>query len=242
MKGTRHLARDRVHIDQFGPVGDREWCLIDAERAQVLRTVAHPLMAVAVECAGETMVVTLPDGRVASGVVRPAGEPVEVDYWDRRITVTPYAGGPADLLTARVERQVRLARATRGEVVFGASVSLVGTASLRELAERMGREEPLTQPERFRSTVVVDTDEPWVEDAWLGQEVTVGAAVVRPHERIGRCAVPNLHPVTATADLPVLKALAGFRPGNDRGEPFLAVDACVVTPGMIAPGDPVLLG
>lgn len=241
MKGTRHLARDQVSVDAFGPVGDRDWCLVDTERSQVLRTVAHPLMQVGVETSGDELTVILPDGRTATGTVRPVAEPVEVDYWERTITVTPYDGGVARLLTGRVDRPTSLARVGRGDVVFGAPVSLVGTASLRGLAQRMGRDEPVLQPERFRSTVVVETEQPWIEDEWLGRELCIGQAVVRVHERIGRCGVPNLHPETGIADTPILKALSEFRPTNDRGEPFLAVDAFVVSPALIRTGDRVLL-
>ncbi len=52
--------------------------------------------------------------------------------------------------------------------------------------------------------------------------------------------MPNRHPVTAAADASILKELAAYRPANAAGEPCLAVDAVVVTPGVIRVGDPVL--
>ncbi|QIX28680.1 MOSC domain-containing protein [Nocardioides sp. JQ2195] len=241
IKGTRHLSLDEVTLDAHGPLGDRVWCLVDAARLQVVRTVANPLMELSIEADGESLRVALADGRLVSGRVSASGPPVEVDYWGRPALVTPYDGEPARLLAERIGRPVFLARAARGAVVYGAPVSVVGTASLQDLAERMGRPEPVLQPERFRSTLVIETAEPWVEDGWLGRELVVGEVVVRVNGRIGRCGVPNQHPLTGRADTPILKALAGFRPCNEAGEPFLAVDAAVVRPGTIRPGDPVTL-
>ncbi|KRF17247.1 hypothetical protein ASG90_08050 [Nocardioides sp. Soil797] len=242
LKGTRHVARGSIELDAHGPVGDREWCLVDSERHQIVRTVAQPLMEVTVAADGDVLRVTLPGGRVAEGRVAPTGPVLEVDYWGRPARVTPYDGEPARLLAQQCARPAYLARAERGEIVYGAPVSLVGTASLRELAERMGRREPADQPERFRSTLVIETEEPWVEDTWLGQELLVGDAVIRVNAPIGRCGVPNQHPLSGSADAPILKALAGFRPRNEAGEPLLAVDAFVVRPGVIRPGDPASLG
>lgn len=241
IKGTRHLPLDVVTLDAHGPVGDRDWCLVDSARLQIVRTVANPLMGVSVEAEGESLQVVLADGREASGPVSASGASVEVDYWGRPAVVTPYDGEPAQLLARQVRQPVFLGRADRGGVVYGAPVSLVGTASLQDLAERMGRDEPVLEPERFRSTLVIETDEPWVEDTWLGRELAVGDTVLRVNERIGRCGVPNQHPRTGRADAPILKALAGFRPRNAAGEPFLAVDAAVVRPGAVRPGDRVSL-
>ncbi|KQZ70466.1 MOSC domain-containing protein [Nocardioides sp. Root151] len=237
LKGTRHTAYDAITLDAAGPVGDREWCLVEPGAARVLRTINEPLLATTVEAEGDHVGVTLGDGRSASGRLVIADEPVAVDYWGRRILVTPYDGEPAGLLAEQVGRPVRLARAGRGDVVFGAPVSLLGTASVRDLATRMGRPDLVDQSERFRSTMLVETDEPWVEDSWVGHDVRVGETVVHVTGRIGRCGVPNRHPVTALADAPVLKALAGYRPANDAGEPYLAVDAVVVTPGVVRLGD-----
>lgn len=241
LKGTRHVSRSSVVIDAHGPVGDREWCLVDSERHQIVRTVAHPLMDVTVETDDDVVRVTLPDGQVVDGPVAPTGPPREVDYWGRPARVTPYDGEPARLLARQCARPAYLARAERGEIVYGAPVSLVGTASLQELAGRMGRREPADQPERFRSTLVIETEQPWVEDTWVGQELLVGDAVIRVHAPIGRCGVPNQHPLSGAADTPILKALAGFRPRSAAGEPFLAVDADVVRPGHVRLGDPVAL-
>ncbi|NYG57605.1 hypothetical protein BJ980_000528 [Nocardioides daedukensis] len=241
LKGTRHVARETVRLDADGPVGDREWCLVEQETRRVLRTAARPLMHVTVTADGDHLHVATGDGHAVEGRVTVAGEPMLVDYWRRPATITPYAGAPASFLAELVDRPVLLGRARRGDVVYGAPVSLVGAASLADLAERLGRPELAGESERFRSTFLVRTDEPWIEDTWLGLEVVLGEATIRINEPIGRCAVPNHNPLSGLSDASTLKALAGFRPRNHRGEPLLGVDAHVVTPGTVRVGDPVQL-
>jgi uncharacterized protein YcbX len=72
-------------------------------------------------------------------------------------------------------------------------LTLIGTASLRDLSTRLGR---VVEAARFRATLVVEADEPYVEDSWLGAEVAVGEAVVRVGGPIPRCAVIDHHPET----------------------------------------------
>ena len=63
VKGMRHLAHDQVLLDERGAVGDRAWCLVDPERAVVLRTVQNPsLLAVTATSAGDVLTMTLPTG------------------------------------------------------------------------------------------------------------------------------------------------------------------------------------
>ncbi len=236
MKGTRHLALETVTLDQRGPIGDRSWCLVDTERRRVLRTAAHPLLAATVSDEGNTVIVTLPDGRHASEDVSRPGASHVVDYWGRAAEVSSYDGGVGELLSSSVGRPVQLARASRGHVVYGAPVSLIGTASVDDLAHRMGLPDATGLAERFRSTFVVETEEPWVEDGWLGRELSIGTAVIRVHSPIGRCGVVNLNPTTGRRDAGVLKALASFRPTNAAREPLAAVDAEVVRPGVVGVG------
>src|SRR3546814_760685 len=173
-------------------------------------------MHVTVTADGDNLHVTTGDGRAVEGHVVAAGEPMLVDYWGRAAAITPYAGAPADSLAELVGRPVVLGRARRGDVVYGAPVSLVGTASLVDLAERIGRPELAGESERFRNTFLISTDEPWIEDTWQGLEVVIGDATVRINEPIGRCAVPNHNPLSGVGDASTLKTLAGFRPRNHR--------------------------
>jgi len=237
VKGARHRALSEVRLDPYGPVGDREWCLVDPARARVLRTSSHPLLDVESEWDGRTLSLVLPDGREVAEEPVPTGEPLLVDYWGRRVSVVPHHGAVGEVLARRVGRQAILCRAARGDIVYGASVTLLGSASLADLAARADAPRVLAESERFRATFLVDTSRPGEEDEWLGSVVGLGDAEVRVTGRVGRCAVPNRHPATGAADLSLLKLLATYRPANDAGEPCFGVEAEVVTPAVVHVGD-----
>lgn len=227
VKGTRHLARPEVRIGPAGVVGDRRWCLVDVAARQVLRTVAHPLLV-------ELVVEEEP--LVATGT----GEQVTCDYWGREVALDlldhPIAAQAGRLLGLPPTRDVRLAAAPARGVVYAGAVSLVALSTLEALAAAVGAP---VDPRRLRANLVVDTGLPArAEEAWVGREVRVGDAVVRPAALTTRCAVVDHHPETGARDLRVLGALPVVA-----GAPVCGVDGEVVTGGVVRPGDPVeLLG
>jgi len=238
VKGTRHAARDAVTLDEHGPVGDRAFCVVDVERRKVLRTIDNrALVAVRSSWDGETLELELPSGAAVSGPADPTDETVTCDYWGRTVTHRLTSGPHSELLSEHLGKPVRLAASPRGGVVYGAPVSILTTASLRELGERTGRDDLLETVSRFRMTMVVDAGETaYVEDSWFGREVKLGDAVVRVRTAVGRCGQIDLDPATGEKDGSLLKALAGYRPTTG-GEPWLGVDAEVVVPGTVHVGD-----
>lgn len=237
IKGTRHLAHDRVVLDAQGAVGDRGLALVsvdeaDPARGRVLRTVQHPsLVAVRAELAGDRLEVELPDGETASAEPVVTGERLTCDYWGREVELELVSGPHAALFSSWLDRPVRLARARRGDVVFAGAVSVVTTASLRDLARQVGHD--ALDAARFRPNLVVETDEPYAEDTWLGREIRVGGAALRIGVPIPRCAVIDAHPKTGERDVRMLKTLASHRPLNRAGEPAFGVFAEVVRPGAV---------
>ncbi|MGC2942028.1 MULTISPECIES: MOSC domain-containing protein [unclassified Brevibacterium] len=126
-----------------------------------------------------------------------------------------------------------MVRAPRSAVVYGSPISIVTTASLRDLSRRMAESDPaapdlVAQAARFRATVVIDTDEPYAEETWAGQMINLGDRTVRIGAPIPRCAVMDLDPLTGDRNASVLKSLAGYRPRNAAGEPLFGVYAEVV--------------
>ena len=161
---------------------------------------------------------------------QPTGESVTCDYWGRSVDLALLDGPHAGVLSDLLGQDVRLAAAPRGAVVFASPVTIVGTASLRALGDLMRRP---VEAARFRATLVVETDEPWVEDSWLGAEVAVGEARLRIGGPIPRCAVIDHDPGTGVKDLRLLKALVAERPTNKAGEPMFGVYAECVRPGVV---------
>ena len=72
-------------------------------------------------------------------------------------------------------------------------VSIVSTETVRALAEAAGC--PL-DIRRFRGNLVIDGGEPWAEFDWVGRKLWVGSVLLRPVERIGRCAATSVDPAT----------------------------------------------
>lgn len=225
VKGMRHLSLPLVELDELGPVGDRAWCLVDVAARRVLRTVQHPsLLSVVARVGGDVLELVLPGGSVVAAP-QLSGETLTCDYWGRSVALSLTDGPHSALLSDHLGQDVRLAAAPRGGVVFAAPVTIIGTASLQELGA--------VEAARFRATFVVETNEPWVEDTWLGTEVQVGSALLRIGSPVPRCAVIDHHPETGVKDARLLKALVSMRPTNRAGEPMFGVYAEVVRPGHV---------
>lgn len=225
VKGMRHLSLPSVELDELGPVGDRAWCVVDVAAQRVLRTVQHPeLIGIEARSDDSVLELTAPSGESVAAPARPSGETITCDYWGRGVDLALTDGPHAALVSDVLSRDVRLAAAPRGGVVFASPVTLVGTASLAVLG---------AEAARFRATLVVETDEPWAEDSWLGTTFAVGGAEVRVGGPIPRCAVVDHHPGTGVKDVRLLTELVRSRPTNSAGEPMLGVYAEVVRPGTV---------
>jgi len=236
IKGTAHRPYDVVELTPTGVAGDRGLCLIDLDRRRVLRTVQNPrLLTVLARRDGEVVRVEVPGEEPLEAAVELTTETVTCDYWGRPAEVTLLRGPHAAVLGEHLGKPVTLAAAPPAAVVFdGPTVTVIGTASLRDLGERTGRD-LLAEAARFRANLVVETDEPYVEERWVGQELLVGEATLRAGVPIPRCAVVDHSPTTGEKDVRLLKALAGHRPLNAAGEPAFGVYAQVTSPGRVGP-------
>jgi len=241
VKGARHREQRYVDLTLSGPLGDRVFCLVDVARDRVLRTVENPtLLRTAATWHSGVLTATLPDGRV-EGIPVPIGRVLKVDYWGRVAAVEMVDGPWAAAYSRHVGRDVVLARSTNpGEVVYGASVSLVTTSALAPLARRHGA--PVDDA-AFRATFTVDTggetvlDDVTVEDQATSRRFRIGAAEIEVRAAVPRCAVVDLDPRTGVRASHVLATLARYRRGRD-GVTF-GIDAVVVEPGRVHVGDAV---
>jgi uncharacterized protein len=239
LKGGRHLTHDLADLTVDGPVGDRVFCLVDRSRGRVLRTVENPaLLRASARWQAGVLSVDL-QGHTVEGMPSPSGEMLKVDYWGRTAAVQRCMGPWAEAYSEYLGYDVVLCRSvTAAQVVYGASVTLLTTASMRLLAQRLGHE---VDGARFRSTFLVETGDcaSHVENSWVGHELRIGEATVQVQGVVPRCAVVDLHPVTGQKDAPVLRELAGFR--QSRGGINFGVDAVVTAPGRVRTGDQVVL-
>jgi len=83
-------------------------------------------------------------------------------------------------------------------------VSIINLASVRELAERLGRP---VDPARFRANIYIDGWPAWSEFDGVGQSFTIGGATVSVSHRIRRCVATHVDPQTAEVDMDVISML-----------------------------------
>lgn len=206
----------RAFAGPFGLLGDRRVAVVGDDGEALTARRAHALLAFGARCdrtdTGEDVRVTTP-----SGARLPWGDVAVAEEVSREL------GRPVEL------------RGSAIAVHDAAAVHLVGTASL-EAAAAWTDGEPIDR-RRFRANVIVETDEPFVEAAWVGGVLEIGDAgprlrLISPTER---CAVTTFDPDTLERDNRVLAGLA-----RDRDN-FFGVYAAVARPGWIAVGDEVRL-
>ncbi|OYO01574.1 MOSC domain-containing protein [Enemella evansiae] len=109
-------------------------------------------------------------------------------------------------------------------------VSIVGTASLAWCAERWGGN---SDPRRTRTNLVVATDEPFIEDGWVGHRLAVGGVELAVVGQAPRCLMVDLDQDGIRTGVGWLKPLGRERALN------LAVYADVDRPGLLSVGDAV---
>jgi uncharacterized protein len=109
-------------------------------------------------------------------------------------------------------------------------VSLVGSATLRWCAKRWGVD---PDPRRLRTNILFQSEEPFVEETWVGRTIQVGSALLGVVGRAERCRMIDIaQDGVAPADR-WLKPLAAER------EIRLAVYAEVTRPGTVTVGDTI---
>jgi len=239
LKGGRHQPRETVSLSVDGPIGDREFAVVDRSSGTILKTVEHPLL---VTCEARwddgVLAVMFGDRRVAAEPVM-TGESLDLDYWGRTTAMQVIEGPWATEFSRLLGRSVILTRSpVAGSVVYGDSVTICTTSSLHRLTTASAM---AVDPRRFRATFTIDTGDAdaHVEDSWAGREVDLGGARLLVKGGIPRCAVIDIDPDTGVRGTHLLKTLAGYRlQGSDI---FFGAYAEVMRPGAVTVGDDVQL-
>jgi len=244
VKALALVHPDEVELGLDGARGDRCFHLVDADGRMLNGKRCGPLVAVrpAYDPSGHELRLTLPDGTEVAGRVA-LGEPVETNFFGRpamgRIVEGPWAAALSEL----AGQPVTLVRpdVNGGAADRGHTVSLIGSASLADLAAQAGLDEPL-DGRRFRMSIEVDGLPAYAEDAWVDRRVRLGSAVARVRGNVGRCAVTTHDPDRGVPDLDTLRLLAQHRADVPTTEPLpLGVWGEIVEPGVARLGDPVEL-
>jgi uncharacterized protein len=242
VKGLALVARDEILLGEDGVADDRRFYLVDENGRKLNQKDCGELVQVQPTWDGEaeTLSFVFPDGSRVSGTVE-LGEAVRTEFYGRTMEGRLVAGPWSDALSEFAGRPIRLvwAAAPVGGVDRGpaGAMTLLSTASLRALGDALGNG-ATPDARRFRMLIGVDGCEPHEEDGWVGREIRIGDAVVRPLGNVGRCAVTTQNPETGVPDLGTLKALAAYREDGTEPLPF-GVHGAVVASGPIRLGDAV---
>ena len=190
---------------------------------------------------GRVLALRFPDGTVVAGEVEP-GEPVETGFFGRPVQGHLVDGPWSQALSDFAGARLRLIRADEpgagSDRGARGTVSLVSAASLERLAAEAGVD--AVDGRRFRMLFTIDGVAAHEEDGWVGRDVAVGDAVLRPNGLVGRCAVTTHDPDTGVPTLDTLHVLRAYRGDVPTDEPLpFGVWGEVVRPGRVAVGDSV---
>jgi len=243
VKSLRLTRVDRVEVGPSGVIGDRVYAMLN-QRGRLLSVTKHPELlrarAVADTVTG-SLSLELPDGRRLDGMVELGPARHGLFYGEQR-PCREVLGEYSDALSALAGEPVTLVSMSDGPAVDRpgeGAVTVQSEAALAELAPAAGWPEPL-DGRRFRMTFTVDGVGAYEEETWLGREVRLGTAVIRPRGNVGRCAATTFDPETGAKTANTLKALMATRAGVPTTEPMpFGVHAEVVTPGVVRVGDTV---
>jgi len=122
-----------------------------------------------------------------------------------------------------------------------APISVISQSTINGIGREAGLEGELDR-RRFRANILVETesDEPFLEDNWMGGTLVFGdSEVAGPAVHVTmpdvRCAMINLDPDTAAKDARLMKTVVKLNQNN------AGVYATVVRTGVISVGNPVSL-
>lgn len=250
VKCTRFLDVPSAQLAAYGIVGDREFVLVN-ERNELLASDQHaPFLSLHFEFSSDTNLLVLhyPDGHSFFDVLRLADRCEDVDYLGmRNISLRKVLGDWDNRLAEYSGRNVRLYRCERaGSGIDVKPITVVTTGSLRRLSDVLGAE---VDHRRFRANLVIEHDQPHVEDSWEGSILAVGTAKLRVMSSVPRCVVTQLDPDTGNDNQRVVRALQSYR---DRvrlpdgllpqyATPGFASYAGVISPGKVEVGDTAFL-
>lgn len=230
----------QVELDASGVPGDRRWALVDPSTGKTLtaKREARLLDAAARTAADGQVVVTLPDGSRHETTDPALG--AAASRWLGREVVVANATEASGLYEFNLSSEDESSPlidvpCPPGTFLDFAAVHVLTTASLRAMAAAYP--EGRWEPPRFRPTILVESDEEgFAEDAWVGQDVVIGDAVLQPFMPTIRCAMTTRPQLDLPRDLDIAKTVNREHGGS------LGVYCTVVRPGAVSTGDTVTVG
>lgn len=203
-------------VDDHGLRGDREWAVQDdngklgSGKNSRRFTRILGLLDLTAQYEGAAPVVVAPDG-------------------SRHLVATGAADAYLQLLTGR---SVHVRRDTGISHFDEVPFSLVGSATLNWLARRV---DVAVDARRLRPNIVVRTEEPFAEEAWVGRTVRIGSIQAMFDRVFMRCVMVGMAQPGLAESGSVLKTIA------DRRDVCMAIGGHVSQQGTVRVGDEVLV-
>ncbi|HLA17279.1 MAG TPA: MOSC N-terminal beta barrel domain-containing protein [Candidatus Limnocylindrales bacterium] len=239
VKSLALLHPDGILLTKEGVAEDRRFYLVDDTGRLIDGLVVGALVQVGAwtDPDGETLRLTMPDGRVIEDVVAP-GEPIATQMYGRTAMSHVVEGPWAEALAELVGRRLRIARVDRpGGTRTHNQASIVSDGSLGRLGDRFGA--GAVDGRRFRMLIELSGADEHEEDGWIGRRIGIGEAVLSVTKPDARCAITTHDPDTGARDLDTLRAIREYRGLRDGKNLDFGVLADVARPGRIRLGDAV---
>jgi len=237
VKSLQGQALTVVDVESDGLAGDRLWGILDDRTGRILTARRRPeLLTASAQYIGDVPVISLPDGTMTNGPGH-ATDAVLSDWLKSPVSLVPSAGvndgraeyfeDATDDTSAAIEWTMPADR-----YVDAAPVLMLTTASLE--AGRSLHPDGNWDVRRFRPNIVVaHPGAGWVEDAWVGQSVSVGTVQLSPMQPCVRCTMVTRPQLGIETDVEIFRALARHHGG------LFGVWCDVVSTGTVRIGDPI---
>ena len=244
VKGTRLQQVDEIRLDVGGVRENRRFFLIDDANEMVNSLRLGELQRVVAMYSDEerTLRLELPGGRVLQGEVV-LGPAVTTEFYGSPLEAHLVEGPWSDAFSEVAGKRLRLVDAGEEGAVDRRALG-AATVISRASLDRLAAEGALDgiDSRRFRMLIEVDGVEAHAEDAWVGQKVRLGAALVDFKGHVGRCAITTRNPESGAVDVRTLKILGRYRRDVETTEPIpFGIYGQVREPGVIRVGDKVAL-
>jgi uncharacterized protein YcbX len=254
VKGCHRLEHDEAVVEPWGLAGDRRWMVVNADGVGITQRDTPVLTRLTVRPRPGGLTLSAP-GLAAIDVDEPVDGPKEfVRVFRHKVPVAARVAETAwsSAFLDRDARLVWLADPTgrpiethaeeddRVSFADGYPLLLANESSLSALNDWLveaGHEPvPIT---RFRPNVVVGGADPWAEDGWVGQRLTLGEVTFRAAKSCARCLVTTIDQETGEKTGEPLNMLGRHR-RFDEGLLF-AINLIPEGPGRIRVGDRFLV-
>jgi hypothetical protein len=230
---------DQVEVGPNGVEGDRRRAVVDAESGVSLSAKRYSdLLRCRAWTNGDGVMIGLPDGSELVADSAQAADGLS-DLLGRRVTVRSAGAGhevrhefPTDLAIGEGEPFIWEPGL---EGFFDrAPLHLITTATLAELA-RLAPDSVFTR-DRFRPNFLVQIDGTgFVEDSWVGKELTIGNVKCHVLDRKPRCVMTTRAQGDLAKDTDIIKTLVKNNEGN------AGIELGTREPGVVRNGDRISL-